>query len=88
MSTESMKMHEEMDRDEKFSLLKQLQCTYFFSKDSKEVFSVLGVLHSLNMLTTMVDSQVFCIITGQHPLSASKGHADQQLWLGESRWWV
>jgi hypothetical protein len=40
VSTESMKMHEEMDRDEKFSLLKQLQCTYFFSKDSKEVFSV------------------------------------------------
>jgi hypothetical protein len=42
------------DRDEKLSLLQQLECAYSFFKSTKEVFSVQKEWQSPNMLSTMV----------------------------------
>jgi hypothetical protein len=46
----------------KISLLKGYNEPTIFSKSTKEVVRVQGVWHSLIMLSTMVNSQAFCII--------------------------
>jgi hypothetical protein len=57
--------------DEIFSLMWLLQCSYSFSKSTKEVFSVQGVCHSPNTLPTIVHGQGFRNITWQPKLNGS-----------------
>jgi len=67
-------------KEESYTINPTVTPTFFFLKSTKEVFSMEGMWHSLNTLTTMGNGHPFLIIIKQTPLPNQEGYISQPRW--------